>query len=136
MNENMFDLVRDSMRSQVVSDYTDKLDFLFREFIDLKFVIDERHETDVIANLLYAFMAISICRQDSAVRHNVNIFDTNFKYAARDYAVQLIDAFDSYTIDKKCELKIIELLVCYAKAKTLKIEKYFVEMVKKYEELV
>lgn len=138
----MFNLISDTMDSFDPSHYEDRLNFLFYEFIDLKYVIDPSHEVDVLAELIYILGARSLCRHNSYIEsiwkqaYGCNVFDVKFQdgVGARNYADQIETMIKAYDMKVGAgELEMIRLVVCYAKAKGYDINKHFVTMIEKFE---
>lgn len=137
----MFNLILNTMYDNDPDSYSERLDFLFREFIDLKYVIDPEHEADVVSWLIYNLAARVLCRHNTYINiiwnqaYGCEMFDiepTN-EYTARDYAEQIETMIKIYSVVTGGELELIRMLVCYAKSKKLDIKNHFLEVVKKLE---
>lgn len=140
----MFNLVHDTMKHTDSPYYEEKLDFLFREFIDLKCMLDPWHEKDVLANLMYNLAAIALCRKSLYIatiwqhaygKEPFNI-DAQQGYTYKDYASQLETMIRLFDTSKTGELEMIRMLICYTKAKGYDPQNIFLELIKKLEDRV
>ena len=133
----MFKLVAGTMISNDPLFYEESYDFLFREFIDLKMVIDPWHERDVLVTLLYNLSAHLICLHTnvesmwlrSYAKEPFNI-ELQLNVSARDYADRAESNIKAYN-GIHSNLEIIRLLLCYSKAKGYDTKSFFNEYVNK-----
>lgn len=140
----MFNLVHDTMKSTDVSYYKEKLDFLLREFLDLKYVIDPSHEKDVLAKLLYNLAASAICRQGIhaaskwAQSHRKNPFEiaVQAEHTYIDYAAEMGMMISMFDNKSTSEFEMIRIVICFTKAKGYDPRNIFTNLIKNIDELV
>ena len=139
---NIFNLVLDTMTSKDRSFYRELLLDLFKEFGELKYVVDPTYEKFIVTELLYNLMAFGLCRHNTYLsmmwtqRYNGELFDPSaLGWSALECAEHLSLMMDAFANNETGELEIIRILIHYAKCKGYDIENIFVEYVKKLEKV-
>ena len=101
------------------------LGFYFNEFCDLKYVLDPRHESEVIFKCLYNLSNYCLCicgkYSSSTFKNYYSVLPFDIepeqKFTYINYRDRIITLFDTFLRCGEGVFELIRLIICYAKTK-------------------